>query len=242
MRGVPIMMNFIRRNTKYFLWGLATVFIIGVFFWNFSFKQYDYVAKVGRTKIPYLTFRNIYERELTNARDRMDEELTESVKSSIKQDVLRRLIFNAIFIKEAKRYKIRVSPGEIASVLHSQPEFQHEGAFSRRKYYTVLNYMHIAPSTYEEQIKQELLIGKLNRLITSGIVLNDLEITEVYEFRNNGDMSKFEEERDSFGESLLEEKRLILFNEWLQNIRNRYKVEVRLNEIEKQIARFSEEE
>lgn len=236
------MMNFIRRNTKYFLWGLATVFIIGVFFWNFSFKQYDYVAKVGRTKIPYLTFRNIYERELINARDRMDEELTESVKNSIKQDVLRRLIFNVIFIKEAKRYKIRVSPEEIASLLHSQPEFQHEGKFSRRKYYTVLRYIRTDPSTYEEQIKQELSIGKLNRLITSGIVLSNPEVKEVYELRNNGDMSNFKEEKDSFKESLLEEKRLILFNEWLQNLRNRYKVVLRLKEIEEQIARFGQEE
>jgi len=236
------MMNFIRRNTKYFLWGLATVFIVGVFFWNFSFKQYDYVAKVGGTKIPYLTFRNIYERELINARDRMDEELTESVKNSIKQDVLRRLIFNVIFIKEAKRYKIRVSPEEIASLLHSQPEFQHEDKFSRRKYYAVLRYIRTDPSTYEEQIKQELSIGKLNRLITSGIVLSNPEVKEVYELRHNGDMSNFKEEKDSFKESLLEEKRLILFNEWLQNLRNRYKVALRLKEIEEQITRFSQEE
>ena len=237
------MMNFIRRNTKYFLWVIATVFIIGVFFWNFTPKPIDYVAKVNGVKILYNNFRRDYEKELLSIRkERKNEELPESTKNRIKEEVLKRLIFDLIFIQETKKHKINVSKAEIASIIRSDPGFQYEGKFSRKRYYAVLKYLGITPPIYEKQLEQTIKKQKLHRIIFSGIQITDLEIKQAYKTRKQGDLSQFENDKESFKESFKQEKKMLLFNHWLETLQKKYKIVNKLEQIEKQIEEAQKQE
>ena len=58
---------------------------------------------------------------------------------------------------------------------------------------------------------------------------------EVYELKNKGDLSKFDEEKETFKESFLQEKQMLVYNKWVENLGNKYKIVKKLDDIEKQI-------
>ena len=220
-----MMGDFLRKNVKIFLWIVAVIFIGGIFFFGFGRGGFDIntVAKVNGKKIPYEKFRRqVYQRMQERRMDNEDKEITEGEIKEIKRDVLGSLIQEELICQEAKRYGIKISDSEIINTIHSLPQFQKDGKFHPGLYIQVLRYsLKTEPEKYEEGIKRFLLSQRLRQLILSGIKITEQEIDNGYEKKG---LVEAKEEREEFKQKLLNEKRSILFRQWLVGLYQKVKI------------------
>lgn len=86
-----------------------------------------------------------------------------------------------IMASEARRAKIKVSNGEVISYIKSHPIFLRDGTFDDRMYSYILRYnMGLEPRTFEEIIRENLEIKKLNDDLSKNITATDDEVLEAY--------------------------------------------------------------
>lgn len=223
-------MNFLRKNVKTFLWCIAVAFIIGIFLWNFSTRRLiDCAAQVNGTKISYSSFLDVVHRRIRNWYDENPEgELTDAQIREIKSGVLSSLIQEELLHQEAKRYGIYVSKSEVINTIRSLPQFQRDGKFEPDLYFYILrNYFRTEPSTYETQIKRAITNQKLRSLILSSVKVTDQEVKDEYERR------KTKEKEEDFKKNLLEEKKILLYRQWLISLHQKAKIINNLDKIEK---------
>jgi len=224
------MMNFLRKNVRTFLWGIAIAFILGIFLWNFSTRRLiDCVARVNGTKISYSSFLQALNLRIRNWYDENPEaELTDAQEKEIKSEVLSFLIQEELVDQEAKKYGIYVSESEVINMIHSLPQFQRDGKFQPELYFYVLrNYLRTEPATYEAQIRRAIMHQKLRNLIISSVKVTDQEVKDEYERRKTKD--KVEDFRKNF----LQEKKILFYRQWLLGLYQKAKIVNNLDKIEK---------
>ena len=225
-----MMMNFLRKNVKTFLWCIAIAFIGGVFLWNFSTRRViDCVAQVNGTKISYSSFLETLNRRIRTWYDESpEEELTDTQRREIKNEVLNSLIQEELLRQEAKKYGIYVSQSEVINTIRSLPQFQREGKFDPRLYFYILrNYFRTEPATYEAQIKRAITNQKMRDLVLSTVKVTDKEVKDEYERR------KIKEEEEVFRKSFLQEKKILFYRQWLLSLYQKAKIISNLDRIEK---------
>jgi len=224
------MMNFLRKNVRTFLWGIAIAFILGIFLWNFSTRRLiDCVVQVNGTKISYPSFLQTVNMRIRNWYDENPEaELTDDREKEIKSEVLNSIIQEELVHQEAKKYEIYVSENEVVNMIHSLPQFQREGKFEPQLYFYVLrNYFRTEPATYEAQIKRAIMHQKLRNLILSSVKVTDQEVKDEYERR------KIKEKLEDFSKNFLQEKKILFYRQWLFGLYQKAKIVNNLDKIEK---------
>jgi peptidyl-prolyl cis-trans isomerase D len=225
-----MMMNFLRKNVKTFLWCIAIAFIGGVFLWNFSTRRLiDCVVRVNGTKIPYSSFLDSLNMRIRNWYDQNpEEELTDEQRREIKSGVLNSLIQEQLLLQEAKKYRIHVSQSEVINTIRSLPQFQREGKFEPRLYFYILqNYFRTEPAVYENQIKRVITNQKMRDFIISSVKVTDQEVKDEYERR------KIKEKEEDFKKDFLQEKKILFYRQWLLSLYQKAKIINNLDKIEK---------
>jgi len=223
-------MNFLRKNVKTFLWCIAVAFVIGIFLWNFSARRLiDCVARVNGTKIPYSTFLDTVNLRIRNWYDQNPEqELTDTQIKEIKLEVLSSLIQEEVVRQEARKYGIYVSQSEVINTISSLPQFHRDGKFDAQLYFYILrNYFRVEPSVYENQIRLAIITQKMRDIILSSVKLTDQEVKDEYERR------KIKEPAEEFKKSLLQEKKILFYRQWLLGLFQKAKIISNLDKIEK---------
>ncbi len=224
------MMNFLRKNVKIFLWCIVIAFVGGVFLWNFSTRRLiDCVVQVNGTKISYSSFLDSVNRRVRNWYDQNPEgELSDDQRREIKSEVLNSLVQEQLLLQEAKRYGIYVSQSEVINTIRSLPQFQREEKFDPRLYFYILqNYLRTEPAVYETQIKRVITNQKMREFIISSVKVTDQEVKDEYERR------KIKEEEEDFKKDFLQEKKILLYRQWLLSLYQKAKIINNLDKIEK---------
>lgn len=86
-----------------------------------------------------------------------------------------------IMFKEAKKNRIKVSDKEISDFVMSHPIFLQKGRFDGSVYGLVLTrYMGLDPRSFEEIVRENLQIRKLNDMMVKDVKVTDDEILENY--------------------------------------------------------------
>jgi parvulin-like peptidyl-prolyl isomerase len=86
-----------------------------------------------------------------------------------------------VLLYEAKRRGMRSSDKEVEELIASYPFFQKNGQFDNGVYSEMLQYVfRTQPRIFEEETRQNILLGKLYKQVTNGIAVNDEEIKEEY--------------------------------------------------------------
>src|SRR5262245_40891306 len=123
------MMKWLRKH-RYKIF-LITVcgFLIGSFMgfgsYFFTRSPYDAAIEVNGQKISYKRYQNRfrqYMQQRQNEKTPMDKQATDQVKQQAVQDLVR----EAVFVKEAEKYRITVTDNELASYIQSAPAFQRD--------------------------------------------------------------------------------------------------------------------
>ena len=86
-----------------------------------------------------------------------------------------------ILLYEAKNRKIKVSDKEVIELIQSAPYFQNKSGFNNKIYLETLRYVfRLQPRTFEEQMRQSLILTKLYQQVTDKIKLSDDQIRQEY--------------------------------------------------------------
>jgi len=163
----------------------------------------------------------------------------ESIKSIInfKGEAWDRLLL----LDYAKKEKIRASDQEVVDWLAGQPVFARHGYFDMDFYKRyVTSALRTSTRDFEEEIRQILVISKIRERLRSQIHFTDEELKNIYEKAHQPfDEKKFSEEKESFRQTMTDEKIAKEMRALLEKLRGSLKVDL---ETMKQIFGAEEKE
>jgi peptidyl-prolyl cis-trans isomerase D len=133
----------------------------------------------------------------------------------------------------AKENKMSVSNKQIAEKISNDPNFQKDGKFSMDYYKGLLSYNRFTPAGYEQKVREELLIRKLNNFFINSAKASPEEVLAYYKSQNEKvnlyffkvDKSKFETNiSDKDVELFLQKEGKKLVEEYYSNNNKKYQM------------------
>ena len=90
-----------------------------------------------------------------------------------------------IMLKEAKRLKIKAQDKDVISYIQSHPLFLRNGKFDEQLYsYILRNNLGFDPRTFEEIVRENVALQKMNESMTKDITVSDEELGAYYRAEN----------------------------------------------------------
>jgi len=147
------------------------------------------IARVGEHEISLLQFQQIYMQQLNNYRLQSGGDVSEEILRSlgIDRQILQQLIDEYAAITEAERLGFVVGDAEVRQRIVTLPQLQVDGQFiGDTAYYQLLQTQRppISPTQFEEEIRQQIMLERLQTAITSWMTVTDEEIAEEHRRRN----------------------------------------------------------
>ncbi|OMH39851.1 SurA N-terminal domain-containing protein [Desulfurobacterium indicum] len=167
----------IRKNMKLFsipLWIVTASFVLTIFLvWgkgSVSGPGTNDVATVNDKAIPADEFYRTVDK-LTSAGMK---------EKQAKSEALRQLLLRTLLLDAAEKEGLKVSDEAVAERIESFPAFQKNGKFSAELYKQWLKQNHIPAETFENQIRQDLLIEKLQTIVENVETVTPQELKIYY--------------------------------------------------------------
>jgi peptidyl-prolyl cis-trans isomerase D len=145
------------------------------------------VAWVGGSSISSSEFLRSYRLQESRYRQQLGAQYSPDLMRQLGFDnlVLRELVQNKILLLEAERQGISVSDDEVSKFIVNLPDLQTNGKFiGRDAYLSLLARNGVTASTFEEQLRQDLMRQKLQSLVTDGVVVAEDDVKDEYRRRN----------------------------------------------------------
>ncbi|MDQ3830818.1 MAG: SurA N-terminal domain-containing protein [Candidatus Tectomicrobia bacterium] len=183
------MLNTIRRAQpaiiKGVLGAVVVAFVATIFLdwgWRRPGRPDAHVATVGGQGVSLREFQFTYT-NLTDFyrrlyQDRFTEDFARAL--NLKQQALDTLLQRKILLHQAKRQKLMVSDAELIERVYSYPVFQLNGHFDPSRYLQVLRLSQLTPGDFEQNQREELLLGKLENLIKDGVQVTEIEVKQAF--------------------------------------------------------------
>jgi peptidyl-prolyl cis-trans isomerase D len=192
------MLDRMRRHKNWLKWSLAIVVVAFVALYIPSFMKnqkldgaspYGVVASVEGRDITVARFRRVYQQQMQAYRNAyggsMDERLLRQL--GVDQRIVQQLIEEEAALAEARRQGITVSDTEVRARILSFPAFQENGHFiGNERYRQLLQIQNppINPSEFEEEVRRNVLVEKLQGALTDWITVADADVTAEFNRRN----------------------------------------------------------
>jgi peptidyl-prolyl cis-trans isomerase D len=140
------------------------------------------VAKVNGEAISAERYQRRYQ-EFLNAyasmlRDRFSPDMAE--RMGLPQQVLDDLVQEELVLQHARAERLDVNDEELNAQIHAIPHFQEAGRFSMKRYEEVLRRGNLSKTAFEDDIRRRLTRIKVERIVRSGVKLNDGEIAQAF--------------------------------------------------------------
>ncbi|MEW5951780.1 MAG: SurA N-terminal domain-containing protein [Elusimicrobiota bacterium] len=232
------MISFLSKHKKIIFGFTVVIFVIGVFFglgaYVFSWGDYSSVAQVGKTKIPYETFRNQVNRVMKNMREQgAESEVSAVMEKTVNREVLREMIMEEVLAQEAAKLKLYVSDFEVAAEIQSTPQFFMEKSFHPAVYVrTIWDNFRMTPSQYEEWRRKARMGNKLKQFIYSAMKAAPDEIKDFYA-ENKGKPGEFEKKKEEYAQKLRQKNFMEAANYMLRQTAMKTEIKSYLEQIEK---------
>ena len=232
-------MDFFRRHMKTIFWITLAGFLFATFAYfgagGYLTSSMDTVATVNSGKVSYTEFTKSVNRAIEGEQEKkQDVQLTESDIQQIKMSILQDMISEEAFYQTALKYGLSVSDNEIRMHLEQIPAFQKNGRFDHMTYYQALRYgIKMTPEEFEKSRKRAMMVDKVRFLIYLIAKVSDKEAENEY-LRRNGNLKNYAKEKDKFAETLQNEKRVLLFNQWVARLQEKIKITENLAKFEQQ--------
>jgi peptidyl-prolyl cis-trans isomerase D len=195
------MLKVLRDNLKYLswiLWGVIVVFVAFVFV-DFGggvpgpALRTASAATVGKAEISYGELQRAYQQAEQAYREAYGSQFTPELANQLQLplQVLEQLVQQRILMGEAESMGLWVSDTELQKELLKQPIFlDATGAWVGDERYRQLvrSIGYATPEDFEETIRTQLLLTKLNRVVADNIVVSDDDIEQAY--RQSAELAK----------------------------------------------------
>lgn len=184
------MLKKIRQNLKYTLkitlWIVILSFVVTIFYaWGVRSTPFGgvgpgAVAKVAGEPISFDQYQRALKQQYEFYRRMLGEKFDDNVADRLKAQTLDGLILNRLVLQEARRLGLSVGPEELKAEIKAYPAFLEKGGFSRERYLQALEASRLTPERFEEELRQDLLLRKVEELIKASVKVSPLEAKEAY--------------------------------------------------------------
>ena len=191
------MLDGMRRHKGWLKWSLGLVVLAFVFLYVPGFLDEtavtgmpnDVLAEVGEHEITVAQFRQLYLAQLQQYRLQTSGEISEEVLRSlgIDRQILQGLINRYAALTEADRLGLVVSDAEVRERILSIPGLQEDGQFIGEQRVAQLLRLESPPMTliqYQEEVRSNILLERLQALVTNWISVSDEDVAEEHRRRN----------------------------------------------------------
>ncbi|MCX5777866.1 MAG: SurA N-terminal domain-containing protein [Elusimicrobia bacterium] len=234
------MMDFLRKH-RHIIFTVTIIGFLGGAFIGFGSYFFggkttsDNVVVVNGVGIPYRNYVKLLNRAIEFMHQQKQEVNAETTENK-KKEVLQDLIQEEVFWQQAAAYGISVSDEELSANIQQQyPAFQKDGHFDRMTYFQVLaQSIKMTPKEFEDSRRKQITNAKVRQLIASSVKISEPELQIEYARVHRGSMADFDKNREIFLKQTLQEKTMMVFNEWYKYLNQTMKIKAYLSEIEKQ--------
>ncbi len=175
------------KNLAWILWVIIGLFVLALAADFGSFQGQGSkaaAATVGNETVSLAEFQRQY-RQMENLYrqvygDRLTPELEQQMQLPLQ--ALNRAINQKILLAEARRMGLAVTDGELRSRILKETVFQDEqGRFiGEERYMQILEANQLSPASFEEELRQELLLQKLNDALSANLYVGEEEVQRAY--------------------------------------------------------------
>ncbi len=186
------MLKVLRENVKYLswiLWIVIGIFVLFVFvdFGGFlpgSSAPQSMAARVGSETVTVAEFQTQYRQTEERMRQLYGEQFSPDLARQMRLPVrvLDDLVNRKIMLEEARRLGLTVSDGELRDAILEVPVFKDDkGRFvGEATYAEILKANSRTKDRFEGEMRDELLLGKLQKALLSNIYVSDQEVERSY--------------------------------------------------------------
>lgn len=179
------MITWMQHHKKYLvvtIW-VATIAFIGAGFvgwgaYDFNSDRASSVAKVGDRKITvqeyqlaYANFYNFYNNMLGG---KLTQEKADQM--GLEKIVMQNMINETLLLNYADEIGLRVEPSEVKKALIEDEAFQVDGVFNKEAYYRVIKQAKLSAKDYENGLKKQLLLSKIQNVLKLKPTKNEQEM------------------------------------------------------------------
>ncbi|MFA6357783.1 MAG: peptidylprolyl isomerase [Candidatus Omnitrophota bacterium] len=172
------------KKTARKIWIALAIIIVPAFtLWGFgegtrNKQENAAIGKIFGKKISNLEYKESLAAVKTSAIMQFGDKLPEIEKYlNLPAQAWERLIL----LYEAKNRKINVTDKETIELIQNTPYFQDKSGFNNKIYTETLRYaFRLQPRTFEEQMRQSLILSKLYQQVTAEVKISDEQIRQEY--------------------------------------------------------------
>ena len=196
------MLKSMRRNVKSLkpiLWLIVITFVAAIFtIWGGAGRlgeetRSDTLATIGGDRIASDEYYQALRVRLESIQKQFGGELNANLiqQLGVPQQTLEQLVQQRLLVQIAKDMGLRATDAEVRAKIVAYPAFQQDGRFvGFEDYKRVLDYNHIPLAEFEDGLRQDVVIGKVVRVLTAGLFVTEEEVWEGY--RKQNDTAKIE--------------------------------------------------
>jgi peptidyl-prolyl cis-trans isomerase D len=170
---------------KGILGAVVLAFVATIFLdwgWQRSGRPDAHVGTVGGEGMSLhefqMTYTNLTDFYRRLYQDRFTDDLARTL--NLKQQALDTLVQRKLLLREAKRQGLRISDAELVEKVQSYPVFQVNGHFDHARYLQVLRLSRLTPADFEQNQREDLLLGKLENLVKDGVQATEAEVKQSF--------------------------------------------------------------
>lgn len=184
-----------KKLLSFFLWLVIIAFVGTIFLvWGMGGKVGgdNYVIKVNDNKISYNEYQMAYENTLNTLRQLFGDNVEKIPEfKNLKRMVIDDLIERYLLIEEAEKSGVFVTDAEVLNTISSTKAFFVDGKFDRNRYIEVLRFNGMYPEAYEDALRKDILVSKMENLIKNAVEVTKQEIENEYAYRNTTAVIKY---------------------------------------------------
>lgn len=197
------MLSLMRKNAGSWIIKIILGIIVIVFVsWgmgSYGEMRRNRAATVGKHTITLkdfdATYRSMLQQTQLNARA-MGSELTEEALEGmqLEKQALAQLINRVVLLQAANKMHLTVGDEELRNSIYSMPAFHNnEGQFDASIYKARLDSQQLNNEAFEDNQRQDLLIGKVMEVVMGAVKVSDAEVAEWYQHINRRVAAKYVE-------------------------------------------------
>lgn len=160
--------------------------IIGVFtFWGVGVginggEEMNRVASVDGRPIEQLDLLRAENNLVQSYREALKGQFTPELRKmfNLRQKALDALIDRQVLSQRAADLGLTVADQELRDAISANPAFLSGGRFSKESYLRALRYSSLTPAAFEDDLRRQISIERLQRAVTDGVTIDDKEVRD----------------------------------------------------------------
>lgn len=179
-------------HLKWTLFAVIIVFVLGFVFFAGSDLAGDptgqVLVRIGDDQISAVEFDRAYQDQLQRYREMYKGNFSPELARALDlpRQVLDGMIDRKLRLEAANRLRLTVSNEELARAIASLPYFQEDGKFiGAEKYTERLRAAGMFPETFEEAVREDLLVEKYSGLVKASVAIPEADVRREFSAKND---------------------------------------------------------